>query len=309
MSINSSPGKHTLSQAVNSRIPLVSIITPSYNQGHYLAETIESVLGQTYPCIEYIIIDGESTDSTPQVLDKYRDLVSTIVSEGDHGQADAINKGIRLAGGDIIGWLNSDDILYKDTISTIVHFFADNPGVEVVYGNVDYGPSIDHVIHSIRGQSFEFITAFRRLSIPIPQQGCFWRHSALEKCGLLNEEWHYVLDRDYFIRLADRCSLAYINKSMGLFRSQAESKSVLMDIKWSCELIRLYASYFSSSSLRHPVHKYKSEVMAGVYASSALLAAKSSRFALCFKYLLKAFITDPLLLTRPFFTSRIGLAQ
>lgn len=289
--------------------PLVSIITPSYNQGSYLSETIVSVLSQTYHNIEYIIVDGKSTDSTPQVLAKYKELVSIIVSEEDHGQANAINKGIRLASGEIIGWLNSDDILYADSILAIVQAFNDNPEVDVVYGNVDYGASIDQITHTIHGHDFEFINSFRRLSIPIPQQGCLWRRSAIEKCGLLNEGWHYVLDRDYFIRLADRCSLAYLNRAMGLFRSQPDSKSILMNINWSRELIQLYSGYFSSSIICHSIDNYQAEVMAAVYASSSLILIKSRHLFLGIKALLTAFRIDPLLIARPFFLSKIGLIR
>jgi glycosyltransferase involved in cell wall biosynthesis len=294
---------------MNLESPLVSIITPSYNQGMYLSETIESVLSQTYANIEYIIVDGKSTDSTPQVLAKYKDLVSVIVSEEDHGQANAINKGIRLANGEIVGWLNSDDILYADSISAIVQVFIDNPGVDVVYGNVDYGSSIDQITHTLHGHEFEFINAFRRLSIPIPQQGCLWRRSAIEKCGLLNEDWHYVLDRDLFIRLADRCSLAYLNREMGLFRSHPYSKSILMNINWSRELIQLYSGYFSSSILCHSIYQYQREVMAAVYASSSVILIKSRYPILGLKSLLTAFAIDPLLLARPFFLSKIGFIR
>jgi glycosyltransferase involved in cell wall biosynthesis len=275
-----------------NKAPLVSVITPSYNQGDFIEETICSVLAQTYANIEYIVVDGASSDSTKKILSGYSHRLSKVISEPDNGQASAINKGIYLASGDIIGWLNSDDILYSDAIRAIVEVFVSNPEVEVVYGNVDYGTSREQIDHTIYGREFEFVAAFRRLSVPIPQQGCFWRRSALEKCGFLNEEWHYVLDRDYFIRLADRCSLAYINKTMGLFRSQQASKSVLIDIKWSHDLIRLYSSYFSSSSLLHPVYSYKSEVMAAAL-----------------KFLLKAFKIDPLLLLHPFFISKLGIAR
>lgn len=292
-----------------AKSPLVSIITPSYNQGEYIEETICSVLAQSYANIEYIVVDGASTDSTAGILSKYSDKISRVISEPDSGQASAINKGIKLAHGDIIGWTNSDDILYGGAIEAIVDAFESNPGADVVYGNVDYGASAEQVNHTIYGQAFDFLHSFRRLVIPMPQQGCFWKRSAMLKCGVLNEEWHYVLDRDYFIRLADRCSLVYVDKSMGLFRSHPDSKSVLMNVKWSCELVRLYTSYFSLASFCHPIHEYESEVMAAVFASSALLAIKSRYYTLGLRYIFMAFKSDPLLLIRPFFLSRIGVMQ
>lgn len=292
---------------LKTNYPLVSIVTPSYNQGGFIEDTIRSVLAQDYPNIEYIVVDGASTDSTSSILCKYIDKITCSISEPDTGQANAINKGIRFSHGEFIGWLNSDDILYSDTVSAVVKAFASNPGSEVVYGNVDCGASISQVSHTIYGRSFDFVHSFRRLAIPIPQQGCFWRRSALIKCGLLNEEWQFVLDRDYFIRLADRCSLIYINKTMGLFRLHPNSKSVLMNVGWSSELILLYTSYFSSSQFCHPIIQFKTEIIAGAYMSAALLAFKSCNMHLFFRYLLTAFMTDPFLLVRPFFLSRIGL--
>lgn len=289
--------------------PLVSVITPSYNQSDYIEETIRSVLSQSYPYIEYIVIDGASTDRTLSILSDYKDNFTALISEPDTGQACAINKGISLCKGDIIGWINSDDILYQHTVDAVVAAFNCNPAAEVVYGNVDYGDSVENISHTIFGRSFEFVDAFRRLTIPMPQQGCFWRRSALTKCGFLNEEWQYVLDRDYFIRLADRCSLFYIDRSLGLFRSHPNSKSVLLNVRWSSELIRLYSSYFSSFSFFHPIIQYKSEVMAAVFSSAALLAVKSKYYTLGLKYLLVAFKTDPFLLFRPFFLSRTFFKQ
>lgn len=289
--------------------PLVSIITPSYNQGVFIEETIRSVLAQGYPRIEYIVVDGASTDSTTSILSNYKDKISLLISEPDSGQASAINKGIQFANGEIIGWINSDDILYKDAVEAVVDAFERNPDVEAVYGNADYGATVEHVSHVIYGQAFEFVYAFRRLSIPMPQQGCFWRRSALIKCGVLNEEWQYVLDRDYFIRLADRCSLFYIDRPMGLFRSHPYSKSVLMNVKWSSELVRLYTYYFSSATICHPIHQYESEVMAAVFVSSALLAIKSCHLVLGLRYILMAFKSDLFWLIRPFFLSRIGIKR
>ena len=104
--------------------PLVTIVTPSYNQGQFIEETILSVLNQTYNNIQYIIIDGDSTDGTKKVLDKYKNRVDVIISEKDKGQTDAINKGFKLAKGELVGWLNSDDIFYSQYYFFILRIYC-----------------------------------------------------------------------------------------------------------------------------------------------------------------------------------------
>ena len=116
-----------------SRGPLVSIVTPSYDQSRYIEDTIRSVLTQDYPNLEYLVLDGGSTDGTVEILKKYEERLRWI-SEKDRGQADAINKGFQLAKGDILGWLNSDDTYLQGTIRKVVQYFETHPDVGMVYG-------------------------------------------------------------------------------------------------------------------------------------------------------------------------------
>ena len=163
---------------------LVSIITPSYNQAPYLEQTIQSVLEQDYPNIEYIVVDGGSADSSVEVIKEYADRLAYWVSEKDSGQAEAINKGFARASGEILAWLNSDDYYMLNTISVVVRCFEQNPDVVMIYGDmlaVDGEGQITNVL-KYKQLTLEDLLCFQIIGQP----SVFFRRSALEKTGLLD---------------------------------------------------------------------------------------------------------------------------
>jgi len=181
--------------------PLVTIITPSYNQSKYLEETINSVINQDYNNIEYIINDGGSSDNSVELIKKYETKLAYWVSEPDKGQADAINKGFLKASGDFICWINSDDILYPDFISRRIKEFEQNPNIDMIYGDVDQGTVLGKT-RLRKGENTSYTQMLKTLLIPIPQQSAIWRRRVLEKTGVLDPKLHVLLDRDYFIRIS-----------------------------------------------------------------------------------------------------------
>lgn len=219
--------------------PVVSIITPSYNQGEYLEETILSVLNQDYQNIEYIIIDGGSTDNSVDIIKKYDTKVTYWVSEKDKGQADAINKGFAKTTGDYICWINSDDILYPDFISTRIKQFSENPDIDMIYGDVDQG-EVPGKTWLRKGGYSDSGLMLKTLKIPVPQQSAVFRRSVLNKTGLLDIHLHYLLDRDFFIRIARNHKILYIPGSHSFFRIHTKSKSVGEALKWVEELPPYY---------------------------------------------------------------------
>ena len=210
-----------------SKRPLVSIITPSYNQAAFLEQTIRSVLAQDYPHIEYIIVDGGSTDGSLDIIRRYETESVRWVSEADAGQADAINKGFRLAGGDIVAWLNSDDLYYPGAVSAAVHQFEQQPSLGLLYGDCAF---IDRAGNFLRYFSeIEPYNEFRlrNCSDSIMQPATFFRRDALFEIGLLDEHLHFCMDWDLWCRFArSDCSVHYERRLMAATRVYAETKTM-----------------------------------------------------------------------------------
>jgi glycosyltransferase involved in cell wall biosynthesis len=221
--------------------PLVTIVTPSYNQGHFIAATIESVLSQDYPHIEYIIMDGGSTDSTAEAVRPYQDRL-TFVSEKDRGQTHAINKGLRMAKGEVVAYLNSDDTLLPGAVSRAVAALGRNPEVGAIYGD---GFQIDY--HGKVKQQFPFTEPFNLWKLTyvldyILQQSVFFRRACVEEVGWFNEDLHFGMDWDILVRLGKRYGLVYVPETFGCLREYDEAKSFAGGARRFAELSRLLRS-------------------------------------------------------------------
>ena len=204
--------------------PLVTVVTPSYNQGHFIRATIESVLSQDYPHLEYIIMDGGSTDETAAVVRDYASQL-TFISETDRGQSHAINKGFQRARGTILAWLNSDDLYLPGAVRTAVDAFRRNPAAGAVYGE-GYLINAEGVV-SGRFPHTEPLNLWKlvHLSDYILQQSVYFRRDVLDDVGYLDENLHYSMDWDILIRIASKYSLAYIPEYMGCLREYPAAKS------------------------------------------------------------------------------------
>ncbi len=178
--------------------PLVSIVTPSFNQGRFLKRTIESVLQQDYPHIEYIVMDGGSTDQSREILQSYNGKLEW-VSESDRGQAHAINKGFARSRGQIRAYLNSDDILYPGAVGTVVDFFEKHADIDMVYGRAHYIDEHDRVTGFYNTDEYSFERIMNDCCVCQP--ACFWRTRASDIVGDFREDLNYALDYDYWLRI------------------------------------------------------------------------------------------------------------
>lgn len=222
----------------------VSIITVCRNSQDTIEETINSVLSQTYPDIEYIIIDGKSTDNTVSVIEKYKDRLACFISEPDKGMYDAMNKGIRIAKGDILYFLNSDDTLYHSSAINNVakHFSTGN--FDFLYCDIlifDKNTGHCHVKkHNRVNKSFLYANA-------MPQQAVFYKKSAFKKCGNFNTEYKIVSDRDWLLRafLKEKLQSKYVDIPVALFAQGGLSNNKKYEKIHSEERQKMKKAYFN----------------------------------------------------------------
>lgn len=255
----------------HSPYPKISIVTPSLNQGEFIGETIRSVLSQEYPNLEYIVMDGGSSDKTLDILRSCSDRVKWI-SEKDKGQTDAINKGLRMASGEIVAYLNADDLLLPGALEKVAKTFMEKPGTMWVTGRC-------RIITETGQETRGLITAYKnlwlRMHYPsllfitdyISQPATFWRGSTLSELGYLDENLHYALDYEYFLRLNNKYPLVILPDYLAAFRVHSQSKNASAfhrNVYVDEDRIAVYR-HTKSKTLRtlHNIHRW---LMTTVYA-------------------------------------------
>lgn len=213
-----------------SKYPKISIVTPSYNQGQYLEQTIKSVLDQKYPNLEYIIIDGGSSDDSIKIIKKYEKQITYWVSEPDLGQTNALNKGFNLATGKIFGYINSDDFYLENAFNNAISSFNEL-NCDVVIGNTIRIPA-NEIVYAKQFE-FDLVKQINSFDLTPPQQSAFWKSSKHIK---FDEKFNYVFDRLFFMQAISRnYTFNTINQDMGVFRIHGLSKTTLDDYRFDLE--------------------------------------------------------------------------
>lgn len=215
--------------------PKLSIVTPSYNQANFLEQTICSVLDQGYPELEYIVIDGGSTDGSVEIIRKYEKYISYWVSEPDNGQAHALNKGFKLCTGVLVGWQNSDDYYLPGAFEKVAKAFETHPA-DVYYGhkyNVDVGGKVlrsqCYVPYSLHSNIYE--------GMIMANQSAFWRRELFSQIGYLDDRLHYALDYDFFLRIGiSGANFCLINDWLGCLRIHQDAKTSQHKERWQGEI-------------------------------------------------------------------------
>jgi glycosyltransferase involved in cell wall biosynthesis len=246
-----------------SEYPRVSIVTPSYNQGAYLEQTISSVLGQDYPNIEYIVVDGASTDNSIDIIRKYSDRIRWWVSEPDHGQAEAINKGFAHTGGTILGWINSDDTYLAGTIQAVVTIFLQNPEIGLVFADVYSVDAKSEIFNTMRYGSYNLVDlmCFRMIG----QTSVFFRREVWEKSGGLDQNYHYLLDHQLWLKMAATASMKYIPQVWSSARYHEKAKNKAYPLAFGKEAFRLVDWMQVQPDLAKIYSIRKAKILAGAY--------------------------------------------
>ncbi len=219
--------------------PLVSIVTPSFNQARFLERTIQSVLSQNYPHLEYIIMDGGSDDGSFEIIQKYAERLSFWESKKDKGQTAAINKGFAKANGQIYAWLNSDDTYNPGAVQEVVDYLDSNPDVGMVYGDCNFIDAQDNIIGKFNAQQTDY-QRLRRGFVHIPQQSAFWRSNLHKQVGPLDKSIYFAMDYDLWLRLAKISKIKYIPQLWGNFRLHDDAKTIAEDDRCWPDMIKIH---------------------------------------------------------------------
>ncbi len=229
--------------------PKISVITPSYNQKDYLERTILSVINQKYQNLEFIIIDGGSTDGSIEIIEKYQEYIHYWISEKDSGQSNAINKGIMHATGDWICWQNSDDVFLDGCFEELCEVINENQDANLIFGNIILIDSDDILIRELNYVKPNFNSIFYE-GMVISNQSAFWKKNVHIHIGYLSEKFTYAFDYDWFLRLSKLGKIIHVNSFWGAFRIQSMAKTSLFPEKYKSEFESIRNQYGSTINLK-----------------------------------------------------------
>lgn len=246
-------------------LPKITIITPSFNQGQFIEETINSILSQNYPNLEYIIIDGKSTDNTVEIIKKYEKYITYWESTKDKGQSEAINKGMRKATGDILTWICSDDLLVENALQNAATYFLKNPTISLIHGKTKlfgegYEDKITEGFHS--DLSVDYFT-----HMAFPQPSSFFKREVFEnqsyslenkinnKKNLVDESLHYCMDYDLLLRTVLNYDILKVDELFSAYRLHPASKTVSDWSKFEVEKDRVFLRLLNTLKIKKEAKK------------------------------------------------------
>ena len=287
--------------------PVLSVVTPSFNQAPYLEETIRSVLLQGYPALEYVVIDGASRDGSADLIRKYEPWLAYWVSEADCGQSHAINRGFERTGGELLAWLNSDDVYEPQALARAAAFRRGHPQVHLLYGAAR---EIDAQGRQIRvHEPEEFDLAYLVMNSYIAQDAAFFSRAAWTAAGPLNESLHYALDYDLWLRMAARFAVSRIPELLSRRRMAAGTKTVEHPEAFWPEVIDSVTRFYDLPNLPARVLDVRAQALGLHCRRAAAHYMRAGRIAAGRDYLAMALQLTPGLLQQPEEFARVIVNQ
>ncbi len=274
-----------------SSTPLVSIITPSFNQAAFLEKTIRSVLDQDYPAIDYMVVDGGSKDGSVDIINKYAARLTWWVSEKDSGQAEAINKGLVRSKGEFIAWLNSDDYLLPGTVASAVKALQEHPQASFVYGNVRVVTLDGKVLNTLTYRNWQ-LSDLMSFHI-IGQPAVFMRRTALEKTGFLDTSYHFLLDHHLWIRLAAVGEVQYIPRLWACAHYHEDCKNLKQAAAFGQEALRIVEWMPAQPNLSGEFYRHRKDIIAGANRLNGFYLLDAKDYRGSFKTYWKSFCLNP----------------
>jgi glycosyltransferase involved in cell wall biosynthesis len=279
--------------------PIVSIVTPTYNQAPFLRETIESVLSQDYPRIEYLVIDDGSTDETREILRGYSGRLKW-ESQTNMGQTPTINKGWKKTTGTIITWLNSDDTLLPRAISEAILLFHKHPDVDIIYGDTLYTQADGTPLEYYKpGQEFDYINFVIECHNPIAQPSAFIRRKVFDNIGELDPHYYYFMDWDFWLRAGLAHKFKYFPELFSTYRLHEHSKSVAQLVRAAPELEYMYRKFYSNQELPRWIRNAEKRAYANMYFMTATYYTNGNDPKIVKRMGINALLTYPTMLLRP----------
>ncbi len=274
-----------------AELPRISIVTPSYNQAPFLEQTIQSVLGQGYPNLEYMVVDGASQDGSLEIIQRYAHRLSWWVSEKDRGQGEAINKGFARATGEIVGWLNSDDVYQPGALAAAVQAFQAHPEAGLVFGDVLAIDGENRVLNLMRAGDWglDELMSFHILNQP----GVFMKRSVLEQAGYLDPDYHYMLDTHLWLRMAQAAPMVYVRQTLAAGRYHPLAKNLAAAPRFGDEALRIVVWMQTQPVLAERFRQISRQVWAGAYRINGRYRLDGGQPRPALKYYLKSLASYP----------------
>jgi glycosyltransferase involved in cell wall biosynthesis len=276
--------------------PRISIVTPSYNQGNFIEETIRSVLLQSYYNLEYIIIDGGSTDKSIDIIKKYEPWLTHWVTEPDRGQAHAINKGFKRATGEIVAWLNSDDVYFPGVLTIVAKLFSQKTTSDILYGDCVFVNKEGKLARKKRANDFDIKSFLGKQAIPQPSM--FIKRSALSQVGYLDEKLNYAFDRKFWLiaGINPNNTLTYVSKIFSKYRLHEKSKGVSEKHEMDIEISKMALGILNKENIPAISEKDKEKAKRFHNLTLAFRYWQNNETKKAERYFEKAKIFSPMLL-------------